>query len=385
MKIGELLVQLGFKSDDAKLKDFVKAIGELNLKSVASVLGVGALYDGIRRVMNVADETAMGMHHFSSETGMSAQKMQQWTNFANQMGVSADTVIGSVKSLQDNVSRMRLTGEGSQGWMLLGIDPNTAKDSFDLLSKVREAVKGLSPEYQRLAMQQIGLSDSMLSMMKVSDDLWNSSGKLITNSDQQTESLMRNHAAWERLKGEWRVLLTDLGAAMAPLFEKIAGAIDWVVRAAHKLPWVQQIIVALAAAIGVVTVALGGMTVALAAAAIWGWISGLNAVVLVIGAIAAGIALIVQNWEKLRGFISGIGKGAAGFLNQINPFGSELSFMGLSPVAEPGASSVGGSSSKVVQNRPIFNITGNNPEEIANKVNEKLQRMLSDAEYQTRE
>jgi len=384
MKIGELLVQLGFKSDDAKLKDFVKAIGELNLKSVASVLGVGALYDGIRKVMDVADETAMGMHHFSSETGMSAQKMQQWTNFAGQMGVSAETVIGSVKSLQDNVARMRLTGEGSQGWMLLGIDPNTAKDSFELLSKVREAIKGLSPEYQRLALQQVGISDSMLSMMKVSDDLWNSSGKLITNTDQQSEALMRNHAAWERLKGEWRVLLTDLGAKMAPLFEKIAQAIDWVVQMSHKLPWVQQIVLSIVVALGTLTAALGAVTAAMAFAALWTWLSGLGQVAVVLGVIAGLIAMIVQNWDKVRGFISGIGKGAAGLLNQVNPFNQEGNFMGLLPVPDFGNNG-NTNNSKIITNRPVFNITGNNPEEIAKKVDEKLQRMFSDAEYQTRE
>jgi hypothetical protein len=348
-------------------------------------LGVGALYEGIHKIMDIADQTALGMYHFSAETGMSAQKMQQWSNLAGQMGVSAEDVISSVKRLQDGVARMRLTGEGAQGWMLLGIDPTTAKDSFELLSRVRESIKSLSPEYQRLALQQIGLSESMLSMMKVSDDMWASSGKLIKNTDEQTEALMRNHGAWAKLKGEWNVLLTDLGAALAPLFEKIAQALDWIVNIVHRFPWVQQVLIAIAAAIGAITLAIGALTAAMAIAAIAGWISGLSEIALVIGAIAAGLALIAQNWDKVKGFFGGIGNKVGNWLAE----NREKNLAAFSPasfaipdMSMPAAGSV---STKTNHNQFHFSITGGSPEEIANKVDEKLKRMFSDGEYQTRE
>ena len=385
LKLGEIFTELGFKSDDAKLKDFIKSIGDLDIKSVASVLGVGALYEGIHKIMDIADQTALGMYHFSAETGMSAQKMQQWSNLAGQMGVSAEDVISSVKRLQDGVARMRLTGEGAQGWMLLGIDPTTAKDSFELLSRVRESIKSLSPEYQRLALQQVGLSESMLSMMKVSDDMWASSGKLIKNTDEQTEALMRNHGAWAKLKGEWNVLLTDLGAALAPLFEKIAQALDWIVNIVHRFPWVQQVLIAIAAAIGAITLAIGALTAAMAIAAIAGWISGLSEIALVIGAIAAGLALIAQNWDKVKGFFGGIGNKVGNWLAE----NREKNLAAFSPasfaipdMSMPAAGSV---STKTNHNQFHFSITGGSPEEIANKVDEKLKRMFSDGEYQTRE
>lgn len=411
MKIGELFVQLGFQSDDAKLKDFVKAIGDLDLKSAASVLGLSAAYEAIRKVMEVADQVALSMYRFSQETGMSAQKMQQWSNLAGQLGVSAEDVVSSVKRLEDGVARMRLTGEGAQGWMLLGIDPTTAKDSFELLSKVREAIKNLSPEYQRLALQQVGLSESMLSMMKVSDEVWNSSSKLITNSKAQEEAVMRNYAAWAKLKGQWNVLVTDIGAALAPLIEKIAQALNWIVEVAHKFPWIQQILIAVAAGIGAVTLAIGAMTAAMAVAAIVGWISGLSEIALVIGLIAAGLTLIVLNWEKLLKLGAWLGEktlkmmpifsmlpGAAAdntTTEKTNPFPDFIKMLGMA-IPFPGAAATpslaipemnmpGISSSKTSNNRFTFHITGNNPEEIANKVDEKIQRMFSDGEYQTKE
>jgi len=386
LKLGEIFTELGFKSkDDTKLQDFIKSIGDLSLKSVASVFGVTKLYEGLYKIMEIADQTALGMYLFSSQTGMSAQKMQQWSNLAGQMGVSAEDVISSVKRLQDGVARMRLTGEGAQGWMLLGIDPTTAKDSFELLSRVREAIKSLSPEYQRLALQQVGLSESMLSMMKVSDDMWASSGKLIKNTDEQTEALMRNHGAWAKLKAEWRILLADLGTALAPFLEVIARVLDWIVASVHKSKVVRFTLETIIGAVGVLIDALMALIAVISVLAIAGWISGLSEIALVIGAIAAGLALIAQNWDKVKGFFGGIGNKVGNWLAE----NREKNLAAFSPasfaipdMSMPAAGSV---STKTNHNQFHFSITGGSSEEIANKVDEKIQRMFSDGEYQTRE
>ena len=127
MKVDSLEVQLGFKLEDTKLKDFIKSLGELDMKSVASAFGLEKMYEMVQKIMEAAGKTALSLRQFSDETGMSTKELQQWSAFAATMGVSAEEVTGSAKHLQDAVTKLRLTGEGSAGWAILGIDPNTAK------------------------------------------------------------------------------------------------------------------------------------------------------------------------------------------------------------------------------------------------------------------
>ena len=54
MKIGELFVELGFHADTMKLKEFTSALGELSMSSVMSVLGLGTLYESVKKIMGIA-------------------------------------------------------------------------------------------------------------------------------------------------------------------------------------------------------------------------------------------------------------------------------------------------------------------------------------------
>ena len=62
MKIGELFVELLFKSDNMKLKEFVNTIGELDLKSVSSAFGLSKLYDITKKIMEVGKEALSLIH-----------------------------------------------------------------------------------------------------------------------------------------------------------------------------------------------------------------------------------------------------------------------------------------------------------------------------------
>ncbi len=59
MTIGELVFELGFKADTVKINDFIGMVGKLNLSSVLASFGVKELYDGLNKIMGIADETAI--------------------------------------------------------------------------------------------------------------------------------------------------------------------------------------------------------------------------------------------------------------------------------------------------------------------------------------
>ena len=92
MKIGELFVQLGFEADTMKLKDFVRSIGDLNMSSIMATGAWGEFANITKTLLEGTAGLAQEMRFFSTETGLSAQKMQSWSQLARQLGIEGDVV-----------------------------------------------------------------------------------------------------------------------------------------------------------------------------------------------------------------------------------------------------------------------------------------------------
>ena len=417
-KMGEMYVKLGFQADNTKLRDFANGIADLNLSSVLAGLGLAGLYDITKKLMDVADQNAMRMNAFSLSTGYSAQKMQQWSTYAEEMGVSAGDVEASVKSLEDRVALMKFTGEGSQAFMKLGIDPLQAKDSFDLMQMIGKALERLDPATQRLATHELGLSDNILVLIKAMQKYPELFKEGIKNTDQQTEALVKNHAAWARVRKEWGVVLEDVGAKLAPFFSAIAKGLDYIIVWIDKLPWLQNLLIGLGVYIGIVTTLFTAFAIAAKAAAFASWLIGLSpgaifVTLLAAAVLAFGIAikLAVEHWDELkRELMAGLApiikafewikdlidrivegiKSIGGFLGRHIPGfgeggivpGSRGSIMAQSLVAQP-AMSTTHEGNRSQSNKFDFHITGSNAEDIASQVNEKIKGIFGDAEYQS--
>jgi len=170
MKIGEFFVELGFMSgeDGKKLNDFVRGIGELDLASIAAVLEVGALYEILRKMTVQAVEAGQAVRNFGIQTGLSTDKMQQWTQFAEQMGASGDDVVSALKAIQMQQARIR-TGMGGNAAPFAALGVSVTDEPFKVLDALREKYKNLRPDLQRLINSEFGLSDSMLNVLKASD------------------------------------------------------------------------------------------------------------------------------------------------------------------------------------------------------------------------
>ena len=229
MKIGELIFELGFKADTMKLKDFGKAISELNMTSIISAGSFGALYEGAKALVGIADEMALGINKFGRETGQSKVEIQKWNHMAEEMGVSSGVVAGAVATLEDSLFKMRITGEGSNIWAMLGLDPTHTKDMFEVLTMLRNRLKGMSTDQQRFFLENLGLSTEMLNMFKMTDAQWASMAHQQVLSNEQLSEADKYHAQMvgyaEDLKKTW----ADFGISFMPIFDslmKIADAID---------------------------------------------------------------------------------------------------------------------------------------------------------------
>lgn len=229
MKIGELFFNLGFKADTMKLKDFGKAIGDLNMASILTAGSFGAVYEGAKALIGIADQMALGINKFGRETGQSTQDIQKWNKMAEQMGVSAGTVAGSVATLEDNLFKMKFTGEGSNIWAMLGLDPTHTKDMFEVLTMLREKLKGMSTEQQRFFLQNLGLSTEMLNMFKMTDQQWASMNKQTTMMDPELKKMQEYHETMVQYGQNLNLIWQHMGLSLSPVAKSlmdVANSID---------------------------------------------------------------------------------------------------------------------------------------------------------------
>jgi len=224
---------------------------------------------------------------------------------------------------------------------------------------------------------------------------------------------MKYHGAISETAWDWKVALAEIGKDISPVVIKIVEFVDGIVKLIAKSPEVQKALIA-------ISTGVGALSAALAAMAIWGWISGVSEVAIVIGVVVAAIVTLIfkikeltKAWndsplskimipfDKVKKLGNYLGEKAvdtvyaAGSLNRDRESGELFKkFLGAfdllhlaAPQATGGiygslASSAAGS---VMNNNDItINVTGsNNPEETARHVEDKLRRMLLNTEGQS--
>lgn len=188
MKIGELFVQLGFKGDNSKLKDFISGMGELNMSSVLATLGVGAVGTAFVTLAEKAAKAGQELRNYQLQTGQSAKDMQQWSMVAEQMGVDAGTAEASFRALQKAITQVKFGQGNIAPFQMLGVDPRN-KPMKEVMADIHDAIKRLDPATASMILQMMGVDESMLNVLQASDELYASIEKQLYVTDQQIKSL----------------------------------------------------------------------------------------------------------------------------------------------------------------------------------------------------
>jgi hypothetical protein len=234
MKIMELVADVVFNADQKKLSSFVKEVGDLNMKSILSAASLGSVYEVARKSLEMFDSVALGVNKFGWETGQSTEKVQKWSKFAEQMGVSAGVVQQSISTLEDQISQMNISG-ASPVWGYLGIDPRGKKDYFEVLSMIRERFKGMSDESQRYFLHQLGLSVELKDLFRATDAEWVNINNQLALSQEQLKRGDELHRNWVRAAQELGQAWQEVGAEIAPIAIMIAKSITTIVEASKGL------------------------------------------------------------------------------------------------------------------------------------------------------
>lgn len=366
MTIGELIFELGFKTDTVKLNEIVGLIGKLNLSSVLGALGVKELYDGLRDVMGVAEESALGMNMFEKQTGLSAQKMTQWTRYAEGMGVSAEAVSSTLTGLQKKLVGMKLGTDQSLLTPLYilnqagaGITGN--ETPFELMNKFLATIKKLNPELKTTITDMMGINSQLLTI-----DSFKGADLIDVPTSEDMNKLLAYHKATVDLGNTWKNVWESMGGALAPTLDGLATASNFLSNLGKHSEtfrgYLQGIGIIIAAIVGVSTGPIGSL-------------------ILLVTSLLALIGQLVHYWPQLQSLIPKL---------DFKSFMSDMKnaiHIGLPSVNPQVATSLGEKVQDWNQSRSIsqsntFHITGADAKDIGQHVHRIVGDLLSDAQFQ---
>lgn len=215
MKLGELFVDLGVNSGNAlnSLTNF--SIKFLALKTAASQVA-GVVDDLFGGTMKYGQQ----LEKMNFMTGVSVEWMQKMKFSAEQVGSSFETVIGTLKNLQQENAKIMM-GEGNASpFQKLNIDVSKLRDPIALLDEIMAKVMRLEPAFKQAMLAELGISEDILFMYeqrtaKISE------GLLLTKEEVEQVNELRK---------EWVALGGAIGAAWDKFTAKGAGILRVIVR-----------------------------------------------------------------------------------------------------------------------------------------------------------
>lgn len=225
----ELFVKLGFNADTMKLKDFGKALAELNMSSVMAAIGVGTLYEATSKIMSVGDAAGMSMYQFSMITGLSAQEMQKFGAAAEEVGVSSKTAQSSVEGLQmEMIDLMKSHGKG-EVFAVAGISAKDVMgDPFKLMRKLRDFMSdpNIGDKQKLFVASNLPAMREMMPMLKQSADWWDHIQDKASLSEKDISRIRDYHKAIAQLSYEWGIILERVAGRLAPMLSSLAHLTD---------------------------------------------------------------------------------------------------------------------------------------------------------------
>lgn len=230
MTVAQLFARIGVKTDEPKVRSFVKSVGGAKLGLLAMAGAAAGVAESLRRMTSASQDAARELRAFEADTDASSARLQQWQQVADQVSGSGAAVAGSIRAIVDEQQAIRM-GEGDvSAWQLLGIDPRGA-DPFKVMEELRTATAGMAPSMRRDMMSRIGVSEDLHEVLQLTNsEFERMAGQAHIMTPEMIESLERSRAAGERVQQTFIRMRDVLAAELAPVFEKISRTIDDFIR-----------------------------------------------------------------------------------------------------------------------------------------------------------
>lgn len=289
MSIGELFIELGVighpeevekfnkkiketaKSMDLTLKSTIKANGglqdlEKGFKAFTTALKTSAII-GIIKTIDTLNQSLVSsnqaMLDLTRTSDIALGTFQKWGSIGKMLGVN--NVEQQLEGLNQRMFDLMLTGEGARGFQLAGINP-VGQDAEGVLEQLRNRVSGMSDTAASYLLQQMGLDQKMLHLLRMTRDDFEELGRTIDKyrlTDDQTKDIqamnIQLQIAGIKLKYlKDRAILalmpawTQFLASLARVTEGLETAVKWVTDFISKSPDLQSALKGVAVALGII-------------------------------------------------------------------------------------------------------------------------------------
>lgn len=222
MKVAEVFALLGFEVDDKGAEEFDKKIESIakNMRNMA--LAASAAIFAIDRFTESATRASIAIGNFALQTGLSAEKLQQWQYAAqmSNMAMDADQTATSIKNLQQALLEIRMGGGNPEAFRWLGVNPMN-KDAFKVIEELRGSVKKLDPAFASMYLKQIGLNENWLNVLKLTDEEF---ANLMEKAPVRSNAYIKAMEAAGKMSREFRIqfklMLENVVEKGLPLLKK---------------------------------------------------------------------------------------------------------------------------------------------------------------------
>lgn len=275
-------------------------IGKANLVRIAILAVVGAM---VKLTANAA-EAAEHLFKFALNTGMSTTSLQKWQMQAEQVGVGAEEVAGSLSALQQKAMDIQL-GRGDAGaFQLAGVswfaDAETQLRQIEQMLATRPAAMGT-----KLAMD-MGLSEDMITFLRLRSTLKPVDDGLIL-SPKEIDELKSFSIDFKSTLAAFQNALKKLGAMVLPVTRPLMDFARRLLRVGTEIiGWMAAIEARRNIILGIIAAIGGALAVAFlpATLTILGIVAAIGAVLLAIEDVAAFMrgddSLTGRAWEGLK-------------------------------------------------------------------------------------
>ncbi|PUE66757.1 phage tail tape measure protein [Arcobacter lacus] len=230
MAVTELVNKISFVGSlqplerlNAGLSTSIKAIG---LSSVAYGTMAVALNSWVDKTTEAIYQTT----NLSKELGVNVESMQQWEYVAKMNGSTADALQSSIGGLSERIGEYAKfdSGEGKEVFEKLGISVKDAegkiKSADVVMQDLAKSMQGLNVSEQRSIVAKLGIDESMLQTLRLTDTQINhlkdsaSAWGLVT--EEQAEELTKYKRSLTDLGYGFDAVKTQLAIALAPAMKE---------------------------------------------------------------------------------------------------------------------------------------------------------------------
>lgn len=348
------------------------------LKATATVLTT--ITAGYAAAAKSAFQYCDDLATLSNETGISAQKLQEWEYASELVDVSVDTMTSSMAKMTKNMQKAESgTGDAAKAFTQLNVRLKDShghmRDSEDVFYDVIDALGQMTNQTERdqLAMNIFGKSaQDLAGIISVGSDGMRELGIEAQNlglilSDEQIKVGTDASDAWEKFNSTINSVKNNIGLAVLPLLTDLLNAI-----AAIPQPILSTIVVILTIVTTIVTLVMTINSVVKAGKGVMSMISTLSggmtstymkiiSITVAITALISVIAILLGKYEPLQNMFNSLGNMNGGSTSAVghNANGTRSWRGGPTWVGENGPEIIDApAGSRIYSNQETKNIAG---------------------------